>query len=154
MSNTRLDNARDDEQRRRMQEADSKGVCYFCELFRKPGEEKFLFIGNHWFIKKNDFPYTGSVHHYLIVSQKHLTTVEQLSGEPASELFEAIRFLSANLDASGFSLFVRSGDMAFTGASLAHLHFQFLIGVEKPNPGEPDNPELTIFAPLGYKEQK
>jgi diadenosine tetraphosphate (Ap4A) HIT family hydrolase len=153
MAEMRIDNAREPEQVRRMQEAQNKGVCYFCELFKEPGEERFLHIGKNWFVKVNDFPYPGSVHHYLIVSRDHVTDLSHVNSLSQYELFGAINYLQNILGVKGYSVFVRSGDMAYTGATLDHLHFHFLVGVEKPNPGEKDIPETVIFAPLGYKKK-
>lgn len=160
MAEIKIENAREEEQARRMLEAQSNGVCYLCKIFEEwqkhfadplpNNNERFPHVGEYWFVKKNDFPYKGSVHHYLIVSRKHITNLNDVEDRAVAglELFGVIEFLSTMLNVSGFSLFVRSGDMAFTGATLDHLHFHFLVGVSDKNGSE------KIKVPLGFKKQE
>lgn len=162
MAEIRLDNARHEEQIRRMQEAQKAGKCYLCEKFievRKHFSEPLpndfespLHIGHHWFVKVNDFPYKGAVHHYLIVSTKHITDISEIDASSGFEFFRVIRYLEDYVDAKGFSVFVRSGDMAYTGATLDHLHFHFVVG-ERKTGTEPNNLEDMILAPIGYKQK-
>ena len=149
MANMRLDNARDAEQIRRMEVLASRGDCHFCgsdeEFVRKHTAPKIR-SGDHWFIVKNDFPYPGSVHHYLIVSMRHITRLEETKIGARLELFAAIAWLESHLKVTGESIFVRTGDMSYTGATLDHLHFHFLVGEKKTNETE----WLTVT--LGYKK--
>lgn len=154
MTEMRIDNAREPEQIRRMQELERSGECHFClESFVQRYPNKIIHGGPDWYIVPNDFAYPGSVHHYLIVSKHHITRVGDVSYSGRIELFSSITWLENHLKVTGESIFVRSGDMAYTGASLDHLHFHFLVGVEKSNPKEKDNPEEVIWAPLGYKKK-
>lgn len=150
----RIDNARDPEQERRMRLLAETGQCHFCGDISGKHTAPIIFQNLRWFVVANDFPYEGSVHHYLIVSKAHAKKISDLFLEAQVDLFEAIRWLEAHLNVTGYSMFVRSGDMSYTSATLDHLHIHFLVGVEKPNPGEKDKPETVIFAPLGYKKQE
>ena len=153
MAEMRMDNAREPEQLRRMQELAESGECHFClENFVRRYPDKILHGGPDWYIVKNNFPYEGSVHHYLIVSKLHITKVNEVSYSGRMELFSSIVWLEKYLEVTGESIFVRSGDMDYTGATLDHLHFHFLVGVKKPNQ-EKDVPEDVIWAPLGYKKK-
>ena len=51
-----------------MEELEAAGVCIFCPEHvgayqREPVEHS----GEHWYVKRNDFPYAGTRAHYLIV---------------------------------------------------------------------------------------
>ena len=153
MAEMRMDNARDPEQLRRMEALAQKGKCHFCG---SPGEirEKhtapMIYRGHYCYIVGNDFPYPGSVHHYLIVSRPHVTKLSELSNPAKLEIFSAIEWLERHLNTSGMSVFVRSGNMAYTGATLDHLHFHFLVGAEKTE-------EMTeadrLLVTLGYTKK-
>ncbi|MFZ2523571.1 MAG: HIT domain-containing protein [Minisyncoccia bacterium] len=149
MAEIRIDNARDPEQIRRMTAVAGENECYFCTDFTLHGSAPAVWECDNWFIKINDFPYTGSVHHYLIVSKNHITSVGQMNAAAQLELWVAVAWLENTLGTSGASIFVRTGNMAYNGATLDHLHFHFLVGVEKK---EGETEWLTVT--LGYKQRK
>ena len=108
------------------------GTCHFCRKdFEKKHNSPIIREGKHWFITPNDYPYKGSTHHYFIVSQKHITGFEKIPSEASSELIKMVAWLKKHLKVSGYSLFIRSGDLAYTGATLDHIHFHFLVGKRK-----------------------
>lgn len=145
----RIDNAREEEQKRRMLDAQARGVCFLCEKGKVLNESGTVHLGRFWFVKQNDFPYKGSVHHYLIVSREHLTGIDELGQVAIVELFDIAELLRIKLQVGGFSLFVRSGDMSLTGATLDHLHFHFLVGHPKTEETT-ENDRLTVT--LGYSK--
>lgn len=152
MAEMKFDNARDPEQLRRMKQAEAEGKCYLCDIFKARKSDKsgiFLHVGKNWFVKKNDFPYEGSVHHYLIVSREHVTKLSDINRSAGFEFLGVIEYLENILDVEGFSLFVRSGNMSYTGATLDHLHFHFMVGAPKP---ENAKIEDNILVTLGYKK--
>jgi diadenosine tetraphosphate (Ap4A) HIT family hydrolase len=146
MAEMRFDTIRCDEQRRRMERCRENGTCYLCE--RLSNQDSITHEMEYWFVMKNDFPYDGTVHHYLIVSKNHVTQMEEISAEAGSEFFKIVKWLKQHLqNVTGFSIFVRSGDMNYTHASLDHLHFQFLVGTKKTEEVE------KIKVTLGYKNK-
>ena len=163
MADMRFDNAREKEQIRRMKEMQDRGECYLCTGYQEFDEGKPIWNGLHWFIKPNDFPYPGSVHHYMIVSNTHITSISEIeSVQKKTELFQAISHLERELGTDGASLFCRSGNMAYTGATLDHLHWQYIVGVTKPAelvvPEDPKEKlkqivENNILITLGYKKK-
>ena len=157
MPEVRLDNARDPEQLRRMEELVRNGQCHFCrEGFTERHKAPIIYESDYWLITANNFPYTGSVHHYLIVpTQGHPTKISSLDSEAWIYLQVAIWWLEKYLGVSGESIFVRSGDMALTGATLDHLHFHFLVGQRKDTePEENKNKTEPLWVVLGYKEKE
>jgi diadenosine tetraphosphate (Ap4A) HIT family hydrolase len=127
------DAARTDEQRRRMEKLEEQGVCIFCrEHLTQPIE----FEGEHWYVRKNDFPYAGTVAHYLIVPQLHVASFEELPDAAGAELWAFKRRLREQLDPLATATVERSGDMRYNGGSVAHLHTHFVA--------LPAQPETTV----------
>ncbi|MBA3733517.1 hypothetical protein H0W91_04060 [Patescibacteria group bacterium] len=153
----KMDNARDPEQIRRMKALKESGRCYFCK--EGSAEEKTLPViineGEYWYITKNDFPLDGSVHHYLIVPRRHVLQTYYLSPEERVELGGMEWWLAQDLKVSGYSMFVRSGDMSLTGATIDHCHYHFLVGGVKPEVPEGEMVPLDQVVPvvLAYKQK-
>ncbi len=145
----RKDNARDKEQLQRMEQLAKSIGCFFCkENYLKVGASPAIKKYKYWYIKKNDYPYKGSIHHYLIVSNRHVTKINKISLKAWVELFKILDKLKYKLKTRGESIFVRSGDMSYTGATLDHLHFHFLSGAPKKRGSKlRDN----ILVTLGHK---
>jgi diadenosine tetraphosphate (Ap4A) HIT family hydrolase len=131
------DAARSEEQRRYMQELAETGVCVLCpEHVAGQQREPIEHSGKHWYVKKNDFPYEGAAAHYLIVSQLHVVSFDELPDEAGAELWAIKRRLKAQLDPVAFAAVERSGDMRYNGGSVSHLHVHLVSMVE--------NPEATV----------
>jgi diadenosine tetraphosphate (Ap4A) HIT family hydrolase len=152
MADMRMDNARTPEQVERMRKLKESGACFFChENYLAVGASPAVFETFYWYVKKNDYPYPGSTIHYLVVSKKHVREIMEISLLSWIFLLLCLWWLKTTLKTSGESIFVRSGDMAFTGATLDHLHFHFLVGVPKPEEGTVQ--EINILVTLGHKNK-
>ncbi len=151
MSQVNMSNSRDPEQRRRMQKLIDAGICYFCRGGSE--EEQTLPTTIHetewWYVCPNNFPYLGSVHHYLLVPKRHMKRASELDTREIVELFELLAWLEDHLGVTGYSMFARSGDMEYTGATLDHLHFHFLVGEKKT---EDMTAENRLLVTLGWKK--
>ncbi len=145
----RHDNARYPEQLERMRRLEREVGCFFCHgNYLKVGAAPAIKNGKYWFVKKNDYPYEGAVCHYLIASKVHLNKITQITPKAWVELLKTISWLEKYLKVKGASLFARSGDMSYTGATLDHLHFHILVGGKKKKGGKlKDN----ILVTLGHK---
>ncbi len=118
-----LEAARSEDQRRYMQQLAAAGICIFCpqhvaQQQREPIERS----GQHWYVKKNDYPYEGALAHYLIVSQRHVLSFEELPDEAGAELWALKRELKSRLAPVALATVERSGNMLYNGGSVAHLH--------------------------------
>ncbi len=140
-----LTNGRHPEQIKRMKELKKNNACHFCKDGLKTHSSPIEYKNNSWFVTANDFPYQGAKHHYLIASKKHITDFSKINKKAQNDLFDAFNWLKKKLKSSGESIFVRSGDIRYTGATLDHLHFHFLVGNKQTK-----NPELLMVV-LGYK---
>jgi ATP adenylyltransferase len=117
-----LDAARGSEQRERMRALEAQGVCIFCPEHHQGAE----YEGEHWYVMRNDFPYEGTVAHYLIVARRHVQAFEELPDEAGAELWAVRRELAGRLGAPAYATVERSGDMRLNGGSVEHLHVHFV----------------------------
>jgi diadenosine tetraphosphate (Ap4A) HIT family hydrolase len=124
-----LDAARSDEQRAYMEELEAAGICIFCPDHQRMPVE---FSGEHWYVTRNDFPYAGTVAHYLIVPHRHVRSFDELPDAAGAELWAIKRRLKAQLDPLAVATVERSGDMRFNGGSVAHLHTHFVVLDARP----------------------
>ena len=123
------DLARTAEQLARMQDLETRGVCIFCP--EHAGE--ILHRGEHWYVKHNDFPYAGTVAHYLIVPVRHVVAFDELPDAAGAELWAIKRRLKAEHAPLATATVERSGDMRFNGGSVAHLHTHFVALGDAPS---------------------
>jgi ATP adenylyltransferase len=128
-----LEAARSEEQRRYMEKLEDEGICVFCPAhFETHHREPVELAGEHWYVTKNDYPYTGTRAHYLIVPHVHVSSFEDLPDEAGAELWALRRQLKARLDPLAVATIERSGDMRYNGGSVAHLHIHFVALDEAP----------------------
>jgi ATP adenylyltransferase len=129
--------ARSEEQREYMEELEQAGVCVFCpEHFATHHREPVELSGEHWYVTKNDYPYGGTLAHYLIVPHLHVPAFEDLPDAAGAELWALKRRLRALLEPRAVATVERSGDMRYNGGSVAHLHVHF-VALD-------DTPEQTV----------
>jgi diadenosine tetraphosphate (Ap4A) HIT family hydrolase len=148
----RLDNARDPEQAERMRLLQKNGGCFFCDKnYLDIGASAALHENKDWYVKKNDYPYEGTRHHYLIVPKKHISRITDISPKTWLGLSKMVGWLETNFKIRGYSVFSRNGDMRYTGATLDHLHFHFLSGYPKQKNGRLED---NILVTLGHKPKK
>ena len=119
--------ARSDDQRARMERLERERTCFFCEAGSP------AFEGEHWYVRENDYPYTGTEAHYLIVPHAHVRAFDELPDEAGAELWAIKRRLKEQLGHPVATATVeRSGDMRYNGGSVAHLHIHFVALPESP----------------------
>ncbi len=114
------------------------GVCPFCQkYFLKYHTRPILRRGTHWLVTENANPYRGARHHYLFVCTKHVESPGRLTPRSFGELQSHIRWLQKKYKLPGGTFFMRFGDTRYTGASVAHLHAQLIVGSRKDSRTEP-----------------
>lgn len=125
--------ARSDRQRAHMAALEGAGVCVFCaEHFAEHHREPIELSGQHWYVTKNDYPYTGTRAHYLIVPHAHVRSFDELPDEAGAELWALKRQLKERLAPLATATVERSGDMRHNGGSVAHLHIHFVALDDAP----------------------
>jgi ATP adenylyltransferase len=129
-----LEAARTAEQRNYMQQLVDAGVCIFCpEHVQARQREPIEHMGEHWYVKKNDYPYEGASAHYLIVARRHVVSFDELPDEAGAELWAIKRRLKSQLEPVAFASVERSGDMLYNGGSVAHLHVHMVALAREPS---------------------
>jgi dihydrofolate reductase/diadenosine tetraphosphate (Ap4A) HIT family hydrolase len=125
--------ARAEEQLRHMEKLEHDGVCVFCpEHFARFHREPVEIAGDHWYVTKNDYPYMGTRAHYLIVSNLHVRSFDELPDDAGAELWALKRELKQRLAPLATATVERSGDMRYNGGSVAHLHVHFVALDDAP----------------------
>jgi len=122
-------------------------VCPFCEeYFLKYHTKPILKKGAHWIVTKNMSPYEGTKQHILFVHRGHIEDIASLSPAAAAELIKLASTYKKKYKLPGASLFMRTGDTNYTGASVRHLHASLLSGTKSRPRGK------AISVVLGYKK--
>lgn len=136
-----IQNARVPLQAKNMERIEADGVCPFCiEHLKKYHIPPVVYDGNHWIVTPNMYPYENTAHHFLFITKKHIVNTDELSSEAWNELQVLTRWLIEAYGITSGTLLMRSGDMSKTGATVLHLHAQFIVGAD---------PEKPVFTRVG-----
>jgi diadenosine tetraphosphate (Ap4A) HIT family hydrolase len=135
-----------------MKKAVQEKLCPFCGnglkvIHKKPILKKTANL----FLTESAFPYEGTNHHYLVVSKKHITDPQKLSGKIWSELGLLVKYTLKKFKIDGGSMLFRFGEMHKNGSTIDHVHFHIISG----NGSELDAEEKreAIRVKLGYKKK-
>ncbi len=141
------ENARTAEQKALMEKIETDGVCPFCkEHFTAYHPKPILRETDFWFVTENMSPYEGTSRHMLFVYKpEHITTPAALAAGAAEDLLSLVAWTAQEYDIAGGSFFMRFGDMAWNGSSVAHLHAQLIVGKKKDAEAE------ALRVKLGWK---
>jgi diadenosine tetraphosphate (Ap4A) HIT family hydrolase len=139
-----LPHARSPEQVQEMTALEAAGVCIFCPssyTYREePAEllpdgqsfkKRVLEETQHWTLLHNEYPYPGSEHHYLMVPKQHVTSMTDLSPAARADWWNLLDIVNS-WHGDHYALGIRSGDMAYNGGTIAHLHIHFVIAQRQP----------------------
>ncbi|MGD1003751.1 MAG: hypothetical protein ABR884_04240 [Minisyncoccia bacterium] len=103
------------------------GVCPFCpESLAKYHKNPILKEGKFWLLTDNFYPYEGTKYHELLIHKAHITSFAEISKEAWVELNEFIKDFAQENKIPGGTFIMRFGDTRYTGASVAHLHANFV----------------------------
>ncbi len=108
-------------------------------------KQRVLFVGDNWFVAENRYPREGSEQHLLIIANKPMYKVDDITPEAWAELLEVWKKTIAmqGLEGGGFCL--RFGNPSRSGASLKRLHVNIIM---------PKDGEKVRFPVGGRKELK
>jgi diadenosine tetraphosphate (Ap4A) HIT family hydrolase len=135
IGNMNIKNARVPEQVASMERIERDGVCPFCpEHLKKYHEPPIVKEGMYWVVTPNMYPYDNTAHHFLFIAKEHLTDSTELTPEAWAELQELMKWLITEYRIESCTMLMRSGDMSKTGATVLHLHAQFIVGKDKDKP--------------------
>ena len=130
-----FNNARDSLQIENMKKIAREGFCPFCpEHLQKYHKPPILKKGTHWTVTPNMYPYEHTRFHFLFITHEHITDSKDLSPDMWSELHELLQWVISEYKIDCGTLLMRSGDMNKTGATVLHLHAQFVVGSDPAKP--------------------
>ena len=109
---------------------DEEEGCVFCRILasEEPPEERYLlWRGRDCAAVLNAFPYTSG--HLMVVPERHVGELEDITGEEAAELWEAVadsvRALKAAFEPHGINVGVNLGRVSGAGVP-GHFHVHVL----------------------------
>ena len=149
--NLNLSNTRTEEQTKRMQNAQERGLCPFCpEGLIEIHQKEIIHSNDSWLLTENAFPYEGTEHHFLIVSKKHISSLSELETRDWELQGEMIQYLIKEKNIDGGGIFLRFGNMKKNGSSVEHLHIHVISG--DTDEGAPKENRESLRVKLGYKK--
>lgn len=106
-------------------------------------KQKVILVGEYWFVAENRYPREGSEKHLLIIANKPMYTVDEITPEAWAELLEVWKKVIAEQELEGGGFCLRFGDPEKSGASLKRLHVNVLV----PKEGE------KVRFPIGGRKE-
>jgi diadenosine tetraphosphate (Ap4A) HIT family hydrolase len=120
-----IENARTPAQTAHMQATIGQGKCPFCDIdFSK---NKPLGEWKHWWVWQNPFPYPFHIHHLVIPPKRHVTSLEELTGDEMLEWLKIVKWAEKHFNMPGGALVMRFGDPKHNAGTIAHLHWQIQV---------------------------
>jgi len=121
-----LENAREGDYKKTIEEITKTGKCPFCKenfkYHKKPIHKK----KNGWFLTENSWPYENTDFHFVIIGEKHKENILELTKKDLEAVFFLVKWATKKWEIKGGALTIRFGDPNFTGASVSHLHFHLI----------------------------
>mgnify|MGYP001570957835 FL=1 len=123
-----LEHARHDDQLSIMKKIQKEGYCPFCsENTIKAVLMPVIKDGKYWHIRENRWPYNNTRVHLLLIHQHHTEELSDLEPGAWQELGELLKWLEEKYKVRGGAFGMRFGDPRTNGATVNHLHVQFIV---------------------------
>jgi diadenosine tetraphosphate (Ap4A) HIT family hydrolase len=110
----------------------STGKCPFCTDNFKYHKKPILKKYNGWLATENSWPYPGTKHHFIFISENHKSKFSDLSNKDMLAVKYLINWVIKKFKVKGGGLMLRFGDQIYTGATVSHLHFHLIQPQLKP----------------------
>lgn len=133
-----LGNARTRDQYDEMVRLEEEGICIFCpDHLGHEGGKEIIAANDTWSLVFNDYPYPATLHHVMLIPKQHVTKLTELSAQSQRGYWDILQKAAERYGPDYFVLASRNGNPRYTGATIAHLHMQFIVG-------DPDADERVI----------
>lgn len=132
-------NARSGEYKEVIKTIADKGKCPFCPDNFRYHKNPILKESNGWLITKNSWPYLNSKFHFIIVAQRHMENLSDLTTKDLEIVKKLSDWAVENFKIKGGALSLRFGQTEYTGATVCHIHFHLIV----PKKGK------TVSFPIG-----
>ncbi len=121
-----IDSAREEEQKKVLEQIVADNVCPFCpENLKKYHKKPIIKDGKYWTLTFNQWPYENTKHHFLAIHKTHIEHINDLLPEASQELFELFQYASKENNMPGGAFLMRFGsnpEYGTYGNSVLHLH--------------------------------
>lgn len=124
-----LGNSRNDDQRQQMVDLESRGVCLFCPNgLAADTDQRIALSTDHWNVTENEFPYSGTRLHLLLVPKMHVSDLLHLDERARADMWTALDSIRRHFSLTFYGLGARNGDPRYTGGTIAHVHMHVIVG--------------------------
>jgi len=119
--------AKSEEYKNTLEAIENTAKCPFCKDNFKYHKKKILRKEKNWFITESSWPYKNSKFHFLVISEKHKENFKDLKAADLKIVSDLTNWAIKKYKIKGGALSLRFGDTNYTGASVCHLHFHFIV---------------------------
>lgn len=102
------------------------GGCPFCPDHLLWHPWPILHRIGDWFITRNGWPYKNAEHHFLIIGERHISSITEMIRQDDAEVKALIEWAVNRYGLKGYGVLSRSGDTNRTGSSVQHFHFHLI----------------------------
>ena len=135
-------NARADGYRQEIEEAIAEKACPLCPPM-KWHPNPILHRLEGWFITANSHPYDNTEHHLLMIAERHIEQLSDLSTTDLGSILNLSNWATKEFNIRGGGITMRFGDTLYTGATIKHLHAHLIV------PKVEDNQVSPVYFPIG-----
>ncbi|NCN87720.1 MAG: hypothetical protein GW941_02380 [Candidatus Pacebacteria bacterium] len=123
-----VDNAREDEQVKVMENIIKNDECPFClDNLKKYHKQPILKETKYWLLTNNQWPYPNTKVHLLIIYKKHAVNLSELADQSGEELLQLVKWAEKEYQIPGGGWAMRFGDTRYSSGTVNHIHSQFLV---------------------------
>lgn len=105
----------------------AEGKCPFCPGNFKYHKEPILKENGGWLLTRNSWPYQNSRDQFLVICKSHKEQIGEMTAKDWADINHLLQWAVKEFKVVGGAFAMRFGDTAYTGASVCHLHGQFII---------------------------
>lgn len=123
-----LNNARRNDQKKVMEQIIKDKKCPFCaENLRTYHTQKIHTENEFWILTDNQYPYTGTKSHLIAIAKNHAEKLSELPTGAGEALLDLMKWAEKEFCSTGGAFAMRFGETKFSGATVKHLHAQFIL---------------------------
>ncbi len=123
-----LEHAREDEQRKVMEDIVADKVCPFCpEHLLRFHARPVLYENDHWVLTENQWPYQQSQLHLLCIAKRHIISPAELVDDEWTGFGVLMHWACTEYNIPGGGLLMRFGESGYSGSTVQHLHGHLIV---------------------------
>ncbi|MEX2012654.1 MAG: dihydrofolate reductase [Patescibacteria group bacterium] len=122
-------NARTEQYRQELLEIQRSRQCPYCPGGKTLvlGEDPIIAENSHWVAINSHTPAAHSAIHWVIFPRQHKTALKEISSGDWDMFTDLLEQLKSMHHVTGGAPNIREGDTEVTGATVRHLHFNYIV---------------------------